>query len=220
MDIKDRMKIENAYCCGIDDIVNILLMIEKYQQTNSPNHYLSKFNCIRFAAYILRLYDISITTIINIKNSDVNITNSSIMIDNESVFFDKRLFRFIIQGYQYNKNNSFDMLIHPATRKRFVSEREFSNRIGAFATYCKKCFSNLQYKNLTTISLTSLRDSMRFEQLYLLDSKDNFSHNFDNLKPLLKEFYFWANNNTASSTRVLLKYELYLKWYEVFYGGS
>ncbi len=69
-----------------------------------------------------------------------------------------------------------------------------------------------------SISLVCMRDSIRFENILKHDEGIGFSHEFDILKDIFKQQFITKEcSKTNITTKIRAKYDLYLKWFKVFY---
>lgn len=214
----ERKKLKDTYCSGINEIKNVFDYVIDYQNRSNNSRFYDEYNYIRIASVILRIYEVSIEDIIRIKIDDVDIKNNTINLSNgNSIIIDHKLFEYIEKAMSI-KYPVDQHLVYDSRRLKFTSKDGFINMTNNFKTYVNTVLQQNDMNTISAISYSSLRDSIRFEKVLNRDKECKFSHNFYDLKTVLKsEFITKECTVTNTNLKIRTKYDLYLKWFKVFY---
>lgn len=214
----ERKKLKDTYCSGINEIKNVFDYVIDYQKKSNNMRFYDEYNFIRVSAVILRLYSIPISEIINFKNADINMKSGSINKGNYIVNIDNRLFEYIKRGFEFSTMLNSEYLICNSNGNQICTEEEFTSFLSTFRVYMKNVLNKTDCSNLQTISISALRDSIIFEKIFEQDRKIKFTHDFKLLKSIfVSEFITKDCSQSNVSVKVNSKYDLYLKWFKVFY---
>ena len=207
----ERNKILNFYYKSIDDIIILFDRVVEYQNSSNNMRFYDRYNYVRITSIILRLYDIPFSEILNLKIEDINMHTASINVNNETFIIDTRFLKYINKSIELSKTIGTDYIICDSGGNRFSDEETLKTFINNFIKYIKTIPS-------LSISLVCMRDSIRFENILKHDEGIGFSHEFDILKDIFKQQFITKEcSKTNITTKIRAKYDLYLKWFKVFY---
>ena len=214
----ERKKLKDTYCSGINEIKNVFDYVIDYQKKSNNLRFYDEYNYIRIVSIIFRLYDIPIKDIIELEKSNINLKEYTIAFQKYNISIDGMMFDYIKHAVNVSDMMHSKYIICDSGGNKIENEKGFMSLMNNFKTYMKTILSKNNNFSLKLISANSLRDSMRFESVLKKDSEIGFTHNLKLLKPIfMSEFITRDCSQSNINMKIRLKYDLYLKWFKVFY---
>lgn len=214
---EDRKKILESYYKNIKDIVKVFDAISEYQNNNPNNPYLKEYNKVRFCAYVFRIHEIPVETLADLTVDDIDRKNMVVKTQDKDVKIFPELFKYVDSAVQYATQNGMRKLITVKDKREFKSAIELKHMTSHFSEYCSDALYQISYKPTTIMSLIALRDSVKFEKVLKADTEIGLTHDYTSLKEALRLEFPPKNKDSNVYAKIASKYEMYIKWYKVFY---
>lgn len=213
----EKKKLLESYFKTISDIAKVFDTIIEFQNNIRNNLYLQEYNKVRFCALVFRIYEIAAEDIINLTADNVDVESMVVKTSSRDVEIDIELFKYVDFAVQYATQHNTSKLITSSGKHSFANALEFKNMMSHFSVYCNDVLYQMSYKPTTTVSPIALRDSVKFEKVLKADTEIGLTHDYTKLKEALWLEFPPKNKDSNVYAKIALKYEMYIKWYKVFY---